>query len=338
MNKDNCLKTIWLVKVIVGLVAIMLVLVVHDRYVFHAQIYRNAQTEVNVFNKTNTSCPYICKCRYHIDSISQSKNVSSYVQIVNADSIYLTGNCNSCPNTLYIKSEDTPSLINLMKDVDGLISSNGLTFLISLIVALLIALVTDRIGAMEKFRSEMIIEREKGKEKLKKDLEEQIEKKNKEIENIIDKKTNDVIKQTRKKTADLYSHLADYDMLLARVESLFNLSITIGNVTTFMLSQDNDSTDKKNTLLEEIGTLCSRLSLLCDPIEDVFNGSEKRIDYLSEDEKNILLTYLADSKAELEQSRKKLKDNEHLYHILGDNKYMIENIYNMIEAVENLAD
>ena len=57
------------------------------------------------------------------------------------------------------------------------------------------------------------------------------------------------------------------------------------------------------------------------------NSNKKRIDYLSEDEKNILLTYLADSKVELEQSRKKLKDNEYLYNILGDNKFMVENIY-----------
>lgn len=300
------------------LVSLMLIVVVHDRYVFHDLVYKEAASEIIVLEQAKDSCCSSYVCRHHIDSIAKSQQISSSVATANNNNIRQTVNVNSDSGSLSEIIEDVSSLFNLMKDVDGLISANGITFLISLIVALLIALVNDKIGEMQK-------------------LEGQLNKQITVIEDNLNSRLREQIGgEIKKESTILYNHLANYAMLLAKVESLFNLSITIGSATKFLFLPVEDR-KVSNSLAEDVGTLCSRLSLLCEPIEDILDGRKGRIDYLSEDEKNILLTYLADAQNALEVSRKTVKENQnlqYLYKILGDNRRMLENIYEMIEAVE----
>lgn len=320
------------------LLALMLIVVVHDRYVFHKFVYNKAVCEVTLLKKAKKSCHCSCKCRHYVDSIAKPLQNRSSAEAANTNNNRQTVNVNSNSSSLSKVVENASSLFSLMKDVDGLISANGLTFLISLIVALLIALVTERIGAMENFRVEMRKEREEEEKNLNNYLKEQIEKKDSETKETIEKAIEDVNNKTKDKTTLLYNHLANYDMLLTRVESLFNLAITIGSVTRFMSLIPVANTKINMSFSEEIGTLCSRLSLLCDSIGDIFITSENKIDYLSKDEKNILFTYLLDAKVELNNSREMVRDNENLNNILRDSRRMIEIIYDKIESVETPND
>lgn len=340
MNKKKWSTSECLIGLILGLLVLMLVVVVHDRYVFHKFVYNKAVCEVALLKKAKKSCPCSCKCRHYVDSIAKPLQNRSSAEVANTNNIRQTVNVNSNSSSLSKVVEDASSLFSLMKDVDGLISANGLTFLISLIVALLIALVTDRIGAMEKFRVDMRKEREEEKKNLNNYLKEQIEKKDSETKETIEKAIEDVYNKTKDKTTLMYNHLTNYDMLLTRVESLFNLAITIGSVTRFMSLIPVYNTKIKKSFSEEIGTLCSRFSLLCDSIGDIFNTSEIKNDNLSKYEICILYTYLLDAKVELKKSREMVRDrnNENLYIILGDCRRMIENIYDKIETVETPND
>ena len=345
MNKDNGLNVHWLVKVIIGLIIIMLILVVHDRYVFHSKVYCKAISEVAVLEQAIDSCSSLCKCRHCIDSIAKSQIRSSSVGATNTNNIRQTVNVNDNSDSLSEMIEDTSSLFTLIKDVDGLISANGITFLISLIVAILIALVTDRIGAMEKLSAALSMTKEgteqalKNNEKLQKEMQDSLNESMSNVEKI--RKSNEQLQEdvrqflieTGNKRKELYNHFAIYDMLLSKVESLFNLAITIGSVTKFMSLPNVNNVDK-DSLYKNVGILCSRLSLLCDSIEDILNGRERKIEHLSEDEKNILLTYLADAQDELERSRGEVKSNQFLYNIIGNNIRMVYILYDMIEAIE----
>lgn len=350
MNKKKWSTSECLIGLILGLLVLMLVVVVHDRYVFHKFVYNKAVCEVALLKKAKKSCPCSCKCRHYVDSIAKPLQNRSSAEVANTNNIRQTVNVNSNSSSLSKVVEDASSLFSLMKDVDGLISANGLTFLISLIVALLIALVTDRMGAMEILSSQITRIKNQtdesftNNEKLQKEVQKSLEEIKKESEithnayDELQKEVQQSVEKTKKKTTDLYNHLASYDKLLVRIESLFNLAITIGNFTRLLSLLDFGNTKTKNSLSTEIGTLCSRLSLLCDSIGDIFITSEKKIDYLSKDEKNILFTYLLDAKVELKKSRKMVRDNENLYYILGDCRRMIENIYDKIESVETPND
>lgn len=338
MNKEDFTFDNFLRILIWILLALMLAVVVHDRYYFHKCVYKKAVCEVALLKKAKKSCHCSCKCRHYVDSIAKPLQNRSSAEAANTNNIRQTVNVDSNSSSLRKMAEDASSLFSLMKDVDGLISANGLTFLISLIVALLIALVTERMGVLEKFRGDTTKEIKEEKERLNNFLNEQIEKKDRETKETIEKALENVNNKTKDRTTLLYNHLANYDMLLARVVSLFNIAITIGSVTRFMFLNPVANTEINMNFSEEIGTLCSRLSLLCDFIGDIFITSENKIDYLSKDEKNILFTYLLDAKVELKKSREMVKNNENLYNILGDCRRMIENIYDKIETVETPND
>jgi hypothetical protein len=345
MKKEYFTFDKFLRVLILVLIVLMLIVVVYDRYTFHKLVYNKAATEAAILKEPKDSCSF-CLCKHHIDSIAKLQLIRSSAEVANI-------NNNNC-ETVNIKNksdssreiiEKVSSLFSLMKDVDGLISANGITFLISLIVALLIALVTDKLSVIEKLTAEVNNKEEQAKkvfennDKLQKEVQQTLKDTEIKIEKALgsnvklQKKVQKSLKDAEIKTAKLYDHLANYDRLLVKVESLFNLSITIGNVTKVILQTSVDNLEIKESLSTEIGILCSRLSLLCDPIEDILNGRNRRIDHLSEDEKNILLTYLEDAKNELEKSRKAIKDNPNLYKIIGGNRRIVENIYGMIETL-----
>lgn len=344
MKKEHFTFDKFLRVLILVLVALMLIVVVYDRYVFHKLVYYKAASEIAILELPKDSCSS-CVCKHHIDSIANSQHIRYSARVANIDNNCQTVNIISKSESLSEIIEDASSLFSLMKDMDGLISANGITFLISLIVALLIALVTDKLSVMEKLTAEVNNKEKQAKkvfdnnDKLQKEVQQVVKEIKIKIDTALEsnvelqKEVQKSLKDTEIKTAELYNHLANYDRLLVKVESLFNLSITIGNVTKFILLTSIDNLDIKNSLSTEIGILCSRLSLLCDPIEDILNGRNRRISHLSEDEKNILFTYLEDAKNELEKSRKAIKDNPYLYKIIGENRRIIENIYDMIEAL-----
>ncbi|MBR6936605.1 MAG: hypothetical protein IKH63_03385 [Prevotella sp.] len=337
------------------LLSLMLIVVVHDRYFFHKFVYNKAVCEVALLKKAKKSCHCSHNCRHYVDSISKPLQNKSSAEAANTNNIRQTVNVSSNSSSLSKVVEDASSLFSLMKDVDGLISANGLTFLISLIVALLITLVTDRMGNMERLSSQITNAKEEtkrayidnenlGKEVRKSldeakkeseithnaydELQKEVQQSLKELERRIEEKNT----ETQKAMSGHFAHFTNYGMLLIKVESIFNLATTIGSATKY-LSLPIANQKVSESLSLQVGTLCSRLSLLCDPLEDILYGRKGRIDYLLEDEKNILLTYLADAQNELENSRKTVKDNEYLYKILGDNKRMLEIIYGMIETV-----
>lgn len=340
MKKESFTFDKFLRVLILVLIALMLIVVVYDRYVFHKLVYYKAESEVAILGQPKDSCSS-CVCKYHIDSIAKSQHIRSSAEVANINNNCQSVNIESKSDSLKEIIENVSSLFNLMKDVDGLISANGITFLISLIVALLIALVTDKLSVMEKLTAEVNNKKEQVKKvyenngKLLKEVQKAVKEAKASIKSNVElqKKVQKSLDDTEIKTTKLYNHLANYDRLLVKVESLFNLSITIGNVTKFILLTSVDNLKIKESLSTEIGVLCSRLSLLCDPIDDILNGRNRRIDHLSEDEKNILLTYLEDAKNELEKSREAIKDNPYLYKIIGGNRRMVESIYDMIEAL-----
>lgn len=344
MKKEYFTIDKFLRALILVFIFFMLVVVVCDRYTFHNLVYNKAATEAAILKEPKDSCSF-CLCKHHIDSIAKSQLIRSSAEVANINNNCETVNIKSKSDSSREIIEKVSSLFGLMKDVDGLISANGITFLISLIVALLIALVTDKLNVIEKLTAEVNNKEEQAKkvfennDKLQKEVQQTLKDTETKIEKALgsnvelQKKVQKSLKDAEIKTAKLYNHLANYDRLLVKVESLFNLSITIGNVTKVILQTSVDNLEIKESLSTEIGILCSRLSLLCEPIEDILNGRNRRIDHLSEDEKNILLTYLEDAKNELEKSRKAIKDNPNLYKIIGGNKRIVENIYGMIETL-----
>ena len=126
-----------LVRIIIALIILMLVLVVHDRCVFHKQVYDIAISEINAQkkayadsialdspNKRGTFADTILKPVQISESSSDAKNHDKISQTVNINN----------PDPIRQNIEDVSSIIDTLKDTDGLISANGITYLISLIV------------------------------------------------------------------------------------------------------------------------------------------------------------------------------------------------------------
>lgn len=156
----------------------------------------------------------------------------------------------------------------------SLLDSNALTFLVTLIVALLAALLLNRIEKIEN----LVI-------------------KNQELVH-----RNEEIKQ---ETTDFISRSVMYNIFLVYIESIYNLAIMIDNLTEIICLQTHVN-------FEKIGILCSRISISTNKLDEILDNKE--ITSMSEKEKQILFTYIDDTLGLLESAKnrivKKNKDTE----------------------------
>lgn len=288
--------------IIIGLIALMLIVVILDRCAFHKKVYDIAISEINGQKKA-------CATPNIIDSLKNQKHyidtITSFQQTY--ASSYDAGS-----------DEDFSSIIEVLKNTDGLINGNGITFLISLIVALLISLVSDRVIAMEELMSRF---HELSTETMKytKDMP-QIMKLNSE--------TQKEIQRFREKNTTFYIHTTNFNNVLNRIESLYNHAIQIDN--TISSGEINEKTS------EVVGLLGSRINLISDEIIDRFNNSKLKLDFITTDEKSILETYIDDTLLCIQENLKEInkKRNDVLSTIIQDKIYLVEDIRDIIGTIE----
>jgi hypothetical protein len=299
----------------------MLVVVVRDRYVFHNRVYDIAVSEITerqmpcadpvIFDSLNDK-------KIYTDTIKTQESNPSSSNARNLNKISQTGTDNNSAPISHIK-EDVISLIDELKDTDGLIGANGITFLISLIVALLISLVSDRVIAMEDLMRQFH------------ELSAETMKYTKEMPRIIklNNETQKEIQRIREINTLFYVHTTNYNNILNRIESLYNHAILIDN--TISSIEVNEKTS------EVIGLLGSRINLICDEIIDRFNNSKLKLDFISSDEKSLLETYIDDTLLCLQEDLKEInkKENNVLSTIIQDKIYLVEGIRDIIGTIES---
>lgn len=222
-------------KVTIVLIAIILLLIVslvviegRDRYSFYKQV--KAIEEM----ATTDSIISINQDAIKIDNVDDGEGIAKCLTV--------------------------DEILKIYESSSGLLTANGLTYVVTLIIALLAALLLYRIqevGALVR--------------------------KNKRLE--------DNVKL-------YYEHAAAYNEILTRLESIYDLTIIVSSLT--VLGNNSDSTQKEN-LYAKIGSICSRMSIILDKVED----SEKDIFFRSKGfEKNeieIMETYISDTQDELER-------------------------------------
>lgn len=295
----NCMH--YIVCGLIGcLIAIMLVVVVSDRCKFHHRVYEAAYQSAFTMK---------CKCQQR-DFVADSSKVS-----IDSSAIII-----SHPG----HSGDESTLLDALSKSDGLLSANGLTYLVTLIVALLASLLLTKIDAMEK-----AIESNK---KLKENISKLEEKVSQSLAKIEEQEKN--FSEFKVKIESYYKNITNYDHILNRIASAFNLSVMISNVTTSLSIQREPEENRR--IAKEAGVLCSRLSLICEQIDT------KILDYLTTDEKSILNAYLEDALSALyscKGSAKKINEYleniiEHLVNIIDDAIVSINAIKDGVDNVE----
>lgn len=225
---------------------------IYDRYMFHEQIKEIAIKETkkrcnNAVKVTSDSVKKLSEKHMCKEFIEKNKQISIFNHIFN----------NSSDRNY---DSDEVSLLDIMTKSDGLMSANGLTFCVTLIISLLATLV------------------------------------------VIKLETNDkVIKETiEKEIASRYINTSKFNHLLARIESVYNLSIIIGNIAILLRQDGNEG---ENVIIStNIGNLCSRLSPICKEIDDRLTKRESRVNIISTEERKMLNMYLEDTLGELKRS------------------------------------
>lgn len=279
-------ETLTLSKVLVFLILIAIFCVscvqLYDRYIFHKKIKEVAKKETN--NRYNYAANDTATCIIapaNNDSPDKNKPFPISKHIVKNSSY---GNYN--PNGI--------TLLDIMSKSDGLMSANGLTFCVTLIISLLATLVVIKIETNEKIIRETI----------------------------------------EKEIAFRYISTSKFNHLLARIESIYNLSVIIGIVA--ILLRQNGNVDEINIISTNIGNLCSRLSPICKEIDDRLTKRGSKLDLISQEEKSILNMYLEDTLGELKRS---LSFAEHinstdLCTIINNVTQNVENIKESINLIE----
>lgn len=292
------------------LIVVMTSVVICDRYNFHKNIIRTAN--------------------YCIELIinEQSKKVTDHNPKCNADSnLCISKEFQQFDNSLDLKYNHNKQIIDkydynkelleVLEKSDGLLSANGLTFLATLIVALLATLLFYRLDAMEKLASDTTTMNKEIKDK----------------HDIIDKAIKG-IGVFNNKINTYYNHTVKYDYLQIRIESIYNLSIIIGNVV-MALSPDNLK-EKNESILEQVGVLCHRLTKMCRQIEIQLHDPKNRLGFVTQEEKNILYTYIEDSLGELEGNKTTAKqiNNTKLNNLIQNQIDRVNNIKEILNDVE----
>ena len=207
-----------------------------------------------------------------------------------SDSIILVSNSDACSSSHERDFSCEESPLDILSKSNALLNANDLRFCITMIVSLMMSLLLYRIEKMET-----LVEQNKA---LKEDI------------------------------LSYYTHTSKFDNFLTRIESVYNLTITIGNIT---ISMPKDSTDL--SIPEYIGGLCSRLSKMCSEIDSCQNQRKSRLDFLTKNERGILNTYLGDTLGELERIINGIENCE-LKSIIKDTINDVENIKDLVDGIE----
>lgn len=310
----------YIIRTIIALIILMLIIVVHDRFVFHKQVYDSAISEINAQKKAHAASATLdtlYRRGIFEDTISKPVQISaSSSDARNHNEMSQTVNINN-PDPIKQITEDITSTIDTLKETDGLISANGITYLISLIVALLIALVSDKVLAVGKQMSlvnDLIAKSDNY-------IQEQISE--------LDDKIEDKIQQKLKSnTILIYNHTTNYNNILNRVVSLYNHTILID--ITLSSAEVNDRTSHVIDLLN------SRVNLIYDGIMNRFNDKKYSLEFVTLDEQSLLYTYIEDALYCLNMNFKTVitMNDDYLQSIIQDKINIIEEIKDKIDAIE----
>lgn len=314
-QNPNCIHYI-VCGMIACLIIIMLGVVVCDRHEFHNRVYEAAYQSA-----------FTMKCQ-QCNSVAGSSRVSIDSTIVNIS------------NSNQPVGDNT--ILDALSKSDSLLSANGLTYLVTLIVALLASLLLTKIEAMEKAVSAYKDLKDKLDEAMKqinestKSLSEI--KKQQEVINKFRTQISQSLDEIRKQQKEIsnfegeigayYKKTTNYDHILNRIASAFNMSIMISNVTTSLSEQNSNEENRR--IATEAGVLCSRLSHICDQIYI------KVLTYLTTDEKDILDTYLDDTLNGLDYSLRRAKSIkiEPLSNRIEGNIGLVKEIKEMVDDIE----
>lgn len=330
-NKESCQNKNWMTKVMLVSTIIFFVIVTFDRCTFHNEVYKEAKAEV--IKEMVQGIP--------IDSLSYSSD-SSIIRI--------------CVSDKFNFSEDNyQKQLDILTKSDSLLSANSLTYLVTLIVALLASILLNNIDKMEKAIKAAETSERNMEETTKdaKDLNEKINSLKSELTHSLDnnkeqgekleelemkleeslqvsEEQSNRHKQLENKTELYYKHINIFDYILNQIACIFNLSIMISNATS-TLSPSKSNEENEIIAKEVAGSLCSRLELICDN-----NIKGYTIDYLTTDEKNIIITYLDDAHSALKRSHKSANSikKEKLKARISNNINSVNSIIKMIDSVE----
>jgi hypothetical protein len=275
----------FLTKATVYLILIVTIIVscvqIYDRCVFHEKIKKTALEEV----KRNSS-------NMVLDSLNCA-NHSTEVELANDSIVNRIHDCVIIHSSNHCCNSNKESLLDIMSKSDSLMSENILISCVILIVALLAALLLNRLEAVGKYVA---------------------------------------YKNMKNEMEHHYIHRKKFDNLLARIESAYNVTIFIGTMSMMLPTTD----DASDSISKNIGYLCSRLSLICDDINNRLSKRESRLDFLTKDEKEIVNMYLEDALGELKRSEKHAKaiENQDLCHIIGYYLKTYEKIKDQIDKID----
>lgn len=254
---DRLLTIIYrpIAKIIIGIILVTLFFVscvqIIDRRNFYGLVKATAIEEAKKRSANSTIDSVIFTSDSDKVGNENDSNITNRKIIISN-----TNNYSSSPQ----KNNHDESLLDVLSKSDGLISSNGLTFCVTLIVSLLATLVVYKIETNEKNIKETIL----------------------------------------KEVSYRYISASKYEHLLIRIESVYNMTMLIGNTATMLLHARTDA--ESTHISTNIAHLCTRLSLLCSEIDDRLNKHKSRVDYLSTDEKGLLDMYLEDAHDALKRS------------------------------------
>lgn len=320
---------------IIGMSAI----VVHDRIKFHNQIYKNAHICVKSRNweqHQHKVHHLVINSVLNIDSLQ--KGNSNNCQSTTKYEIDLTPNyhnydiCNQDKTEYHIANHHNcieDSKLKVLKDSDGLLNANGLTYLITLIVALLSALVINSTDKVSKYLLDIGTIRDRLEEKAKV-LEDKAR--------VLDDKTKvleDKAKAIEGRANSYHKHITKYNHILTRIGSAYNLSTQIGNV--MFSTHQAEKNETKEAILQQLGMLLYRLSKMCKETQVQLKVYDNILGNLTEEEKDIIYTYIEDSQNELDRIRdsaeKDLKSSK-LSGMINNILYSINEIRETINSIK----
>lgn len=316
------------------LVAILCVscIQIYDRCTFHKHIKKAATEYVDSVNRRQFTLLHGSLCNNR-DSVI----VKPVVVATNTE-----GRISLYNNSFNGSSEldymlHLQNIFDILSKSDGILSANGITFLITLIVSLLVTILINRMEAEQKLRKKInkaqnnVEQAIKDIDKSKNDIEQAL----KDIKEVTDETKDDKIR-----TKNLFSHFTRYNNVLIRLVSIYNLGIIIGDM---IISLSPNKSPEENTIISTtVGELCSRLSLTCNEILTLFNDPKHKLDYLTIDEKEILYRYLTDALGELERSRDRdiarYLGITALCNLVENNIYIVEDIKDNLDCIELKED
>lgn len=312
--------------IIVGIVVLTFLLFVYscwNTYAFSSQVIDTAKKDITELKEQN--------------KVSKNKSALPF------DTNQVASNIEDTDNNNIQQNGNTSSLLDVLSKTNNLIGARELAFFFTFIVALLsifFGYKTIEVDKKVKSTENIANEHEKNAKKL-----ETKAKKYESNANVLEKNAKlfesqaNELENKAKEYAQKVESLYKFNFYLARVQSIYNLSIIIENVS-MSLSPNTKNNSKNNNISKEIGSLCSRLSRICSQIDNWSKETEHKLDYITKDEKTMLDTYLDDAIGELERSKDiavRFK-NSHLENIINNKIQKVIDIKEAFNSLEIVGD